>query len=110
MSLTLRVTYDVVTPESAELGDVADSGFYHRGGWQTPADDPSSWSLHDVVSEFGRGTFEDGGHGFYSADSHENYQTGEHTSFAVHPPDTITAASYRRLARLLCERPKRRTS
>ena len=107
MAIILRVTYDVVTPESAEQGDVAEAGFYHRGGWRTPADDPSAWSLHEAVSEFGRGCFEDGGRGFYSSDSRENYRTGERTSFAVHPPDTITAASYGRLARIFCERPRR---
>jgi hypothetical protein len=99
-----RVTYDVVTPESAEHGDVADSGYYARGGHQCGHDEPSQWTLHEVVSEFGRHSFEDSGHWFSSVYANEDYRTGESTSYAVHPPQTITAASYARLRRILCYR------
>lgn len=99
MALTFRVTYDVVTEESARDGDTADSGFYSRGGWKH--DDPSDWTLREVVSEFGRGTFENSGSWFSSCDSREDYQTGDSTSFAVHPPRTITPASYQRIRRIL---------
>ena len=100
--MTFRVTYDIVTPESAEQGDTAESGFYSRGGWKH--DDPSDWTLREVVSEFGRGAFEDGGSWFYTVDPRVDYRTGEDTSFAVHPPRTITAASYARIKRMLCGR------
>ncbi len=97
---TFRVTYDIVTPESAEDGDVAESGYYSRGGWKH--EDPSEWTLREVVTQFGYGGFEDGGSSFYSATSDTNYRTGEDTSYAVHPPKGITRSSYARVSRILC--------
>jgi hypothetical protein len=98
------VTYDVVTEESAEDGGTADSGFFHPGGWKTDADDRSEWSLKEVVSRFGRRGFEDSGSWFSSADSDIDYLTGEHTTYAIHPPRTITSASYQRLRRIFVGR------
>jgi hypothetical protein len=106
MAITFRVTYDIVTEESATDGDVAESGFYSRGGWKH--DDPSEWTLHDVVSEFGRNGLQDGGSSFYSIDSDTNYRTGKETNYAVHPPRTITRASYARIRRILSYREGRR--
>jgi hypothetical protein len=97
--VTFRVTYDVVTPESAEQGDYAESGYYSRGGWKH--EDESSWTLHEVVSQFGRNSLEDNGRWFSSTDSDTDYRTGEDTSYSVHPPRSITAASYARLRRIL---------
>lgn len=95
-----RVTYDVVTPESAEHGNVAESGYFFRGGWRH--DDPSEWTLREIVSQFGRKSLENSGSWFSTCDDGINYRTGECVSYAVHPPDNITAASYARLCRLLC--------
>ena len=98
------VTYDVVTHESAEQGDVADSGFYTPSGEQQSADDtPAKWTLRDVVSHFGRNNLTDCGGSFYSSNE-ENYRTGEQTSYAVHPPRTISNASYLRVRRVLADR------
>jgi hypothetical protein len=36
ITVKLSYTYDIVTPESAEDGDVAECGFYQPGGWQFP--------------------------------------------------------------------------
>jgi hypothetical protein len=104
-----RVTYDTVTPESAEQGDYADSSFAHPGGWKFDATDPGphDLTLREALRACGfygkpaRGAFEDGGRGFYAADSETNYRTGEDTRYAIHPPDTITPASYARVARVL---------
>ena len=97
-----RVTYDIVTEASAEQGDVAESGFYSRGGWKH--DDPSDWTLHEVVRQFGRNGLEDGGRGFYTCDSEIDSRTGDHTSYAVHPPQSVSSASYARLQRILSYR------
>lgn len=97
-----RVTYDVVTEESAEQGDTASSGYQSPDGRQH--DDPSEWTLHEVVSQFGRRSFEDGGRWFSSVDSDTDYHTGDDTSYAVHPPEGITAASYARVRRVLVGR------
>lgn len=102
-----RVTYDIVTPESAEQGDVAERGFCSPGGWKH--DDVAELSLREALSAAGfRSTsrygagFEDGGSSFYTVDPDLDYRTGEDTQYAIHPPPGITQASYRRVSRILC--------
>jgi hypothetical protein len=108
-----RVTYDITTPESAEQGDLADSGFAHPGGWKFPADDPGphEMTLREAIEACGlypsrRGGlgFEDCGRWFATVDADQDYRTGEDTRYAIHPPRTITRASYRRLRRYLTGR------
>jgi hypothetical protein len=100
------VTYDIVTPESAEQGDAAESGFASPGGWHHD-DRPEPVTLKEalrIVGYGGRpacGAFDDGGWGFYATDRDQDYRTGEETSYAIHPAITITPASYRRVRRLL---------
>lgn len=36
---SVTVTYEIVTPESAEHGDAAERGFYQPGGWHYPTPD-----------------------------------------------------------------------
>jgi hypothetical protein len=102
------VTYDVVTEDSARDGDVAESGFASPGGWKH--DDRSLLTLREAIAATGRYYsrhgcgFEDGGCAFYTSDSDTNYRTGEDTSYAIHPPRTITASSYRRVSRILTGR------
>ena len=45
------VTYDVVTHESAEYGEVAESGFESTGGWKH--DDPDYLTLKACLSACG---------------------------------------------------------
>lgn len=101
---TFRVTYDIVTPESAEHGDIAEQGFVSKG-----------CSLRAALAALGynycgpgqRGLgFEDGGSSFYTIDPERNYRDGSETFYAVHPPQPITRSSYRRLARLLTGKAK----
>jgi hypothetical protein len=110
-----RVTYDVVSPESAEQGDTCDSGFAHPRGWKFPANDPGphEMTLREAIEvcgfyprarAAGMGGFEDSGSWFSTIDPDQNYQTGEDTRYSIHPPKNITAASYRRLARYLTGR------
>lgn len=33
-TISIQITFDVVSPESAEDGDFADHGFYGEGGWK----------------------------------------------------------------------------
>lgn len=106
-----RVTYDTVTEESAELGDYAESGFAAPGGWKFPVEDPGPHevTLKEAIGICGMyarsrgpiGGFEDSGSWFSTIDADTNYRTGEDTRYNLHPPDTITGASYRRLARVL---------
>jgi hypothetical protein len=101
-----RVTFDVATPESAEHGDVADSGFAHPGGWKYPVDDPGphEMTLREAINACGfcgGGGFEDSGSWFTTADPDVDYRTGEDTSYSIHPPRAITPSSYARIRRLL---------
>lgn len=101
-----RVTYDVVTPESAENGDFAEIGYAAPGGWKFPLihgeerEAPPVMSLREAVNLAGGG-FEDSGSWFTTCDTEKNYRTGEETRYSIHPPRTITPASYRRVARIL---------
>ena len=102
MTTTFHVTYDVVTPESAEHADVAEAGFLTPHGGQTT--EAIEWTLHQVIQYFGCRGFDDGGSSFYSCDSTQDYRTGAETSYAVHPYESITGSSYRRVKRFLVGR------
>lgn len=115
MAARFRVTYDVVTPESAEHGDTADAGFAHPGGWRYPADDPGPHELtlreaietcgfYPRARRAGMGGFENSGSWFSTIDPDQNYSTGEETRYSIHPPRTISPASYARLRRYLTGR------
>jgi hypothetical protein len=110
MPAFFRVTYDVVSPESAEHGDTCDNGFAAPGGWKFPVDDPGphEMTLREAIETCGfypraKGIsgFENCGRWFSTIDPDQNYQTGEDTRYAIHPPRNITASSYKRLSRYL---------
>jgi hypothetical protein len=108
-----RVTYDVVDDVSAADGCTSEAGYAYPAGWRVPLEvEPfpvETLSLREALkaagdrsysARYGAG-FEDGGRAFYTVDSDPNYRTGEQTTYAIHPPEGITAASYGRLARVL---------
>jgi hypothetical protein len=98
-----RVTFETITEESAANGDADSRGYASSGGWQH--NDPADLSLKDAIRACGHwsgGGFEDSGHWFSTMDADINYQTGEDTYYSIHPPRNITAASYRRVKRILC--------
>ena len=87
-----NVTYDITTFESAEDGDVAESGFLGE-----------NLSLRKAVDLVGGvyGLYYGGNRSWYTADAEIDYRTGEHTMKALHAPLTITPSSLRRLQRIL---------
>lgn len=98
-----NVTYDIVTPESAEDGDTAESGFIAE-----------SVTLRDAIQDLHRTRTSrvDGVTGVECDSSHggprcvtitngTEFETGAVESRAIHIPRTVTAASARRIARLL---------
>jgi hypothetical protein len=101
------VTYEVVTPESAEHGDYAEIGFVTPGDWKqelstVPDGDRSmEMSLREAVDLFGVGACEDSGNWFNQCDCITDYRPGAETRYSLHPPGNITGASYERLKRLL---------
>ena len=102
-----HVTFEIVTPESAEQGDVADAGFCDHYG-NPNGNEPVPVTLRDAVHLVGRRSCEDSGGGWWtSVDSVQDFRTGESTSYSVHPPRNITPASFARVSRVLCFRPRR---
>ena len=108
----MRVTYEIITPESAEHGDAAERGFilpasgYHL---KVPIEEMNDfedselqWDVRDAEQWLGRGAMEDSGRWFNTVDPEQDFQSGAETFYSLHPDDKITPASYNRLARIFC--------
>jgi hypothetical protein len=103
------ITYDVVTPESAERGDTAEIGFVAPGGHQMSLNGPAAieaardnslkFDLRSAVRMIG--CVENAGSWFVEIDGRNNYRDGSNTRYSLHPPSDITSSSYGRLCRLL---------
>lgn len=98
------VTYEIVTPESAEIGDADERGFI---------DENVSFREAIELVQLTR-TCDIGGIVCIEADSSNiesarwftvyngaEYETGAHESRSLHIPDHVTSASRRRIARVL---------
>jgi hypothetical protein len=99
--MLFSVTYETITPESAEDGDTADSGFVAQGV-----------GLREAIDALGQG---EGGCEaseypvtdprwltMYDANRDRAYwEEGETVSRSLHFPDSMTAASRVRVCRLL---------
>jgi hypothetical protein len=87
------VTYDVITPESAENGDYEESGFIDE-----------ACSLREAFDLCGRFFTQDSGSWFtndeYGHGTRAYYEQGREEVRSLHPPRSITPASYERLRRL----------
>jgi hypothetical protein len=115
-ALTVAVTYETVTPESAEQGDFADVGFLDSHGFRNYA--AALWgaeagalkarcslTLRDALTLFGERY---GPHGvesdyptFRQADGSQDYRTGEETRLALHLPRSASAATFARVRRIV---------
>lgn len=96
-----RVTYDSVTPESAEQGETDSQGYMSPGNWQH--DDPSEMTLREA-KRLVQGGLEDCGRWFTTIDADHDYRTGAQETRSIHPPKGITQSSYRRLSNVLTGR------
>lgn len=99
------VTYEIVTPESAENGDAESRGFVLPGEWHMPIGEALSDGAASPAMDLRAAMQlaypqEDCGRWFSEIDGRQNYRTGAIETRAIHPPANITAASYARLARL----------
>ena len=86
------VTYEIVTPESAEHGDTAEDGFIAE-----------NISLRDAIDEVGGVCDEHNGNceWFTRYDYGTDYRTGARESRSLHVPDSVTNATRTRIGRLL---------
>ncbi len=101
-----RVTYDIVTPESAENGEAAEGGFVTPGNWHAPIEEALTTPDSDLEMDLREALrlvspSYDSGRWFDEPEHNTDYRTGAVESRALHPPKNITPASYRRLARYL---------
>lgn len=96
-----RVSFSIVTPESAELGDYAEHGFLLPGEWRESAE--TSEDVTMSLREATRLAYPqcDAGRWWQEEDGREDYATGAREYRAIHPPSNITPASYARVTRLL---------
>lgn len=79
--IKISKTYEVVTEESAEQGDIEESGFVHK-------DQP--YGFREIIKTIKDEGFHypDSSHGtprWLSTESEVNYRTGEHTTYELHP-------------------------
>ena len=91
------VTYEIVTPESAEHGDHAEIGFVAAGGWHR--NERENMTLRTAMKLCY--PQEDSGTGFYEVDGRQDYRTGSFETRALHVPANITASSLARVRRVL---------
>lgn len=102
MRATFNVTYDIVTPESAEEGDVEERGFIDK-----------DMTLRDAIDKVmeTRTSHVDCRHCIEANESHAprwitvyngmEYETGANESRSLHIPDHVTDSSRKRIAKLM---------
>jgi len=110
----VRITYEVITPESAENGDAEERGFIAPGlfNFRVPVEESLNkedwpdgsldWDLRAAEIYLGRGGMEDSGRWFTTTSPEQNFRTGADTFYSLHPSGNTTPASYARLARIFC--------
>ena len=93
------ITYETVTPESAEDGDYAESGFLAEGVTFREVMDELRWYRGGYAEADCYPVHNPRRFTFVGAD--EDYSTGAVTSYSLHLPEHITPASRMRIARLI---------
>jgi len=93
------ITYDIVTPESAEDGDLADCGMHAEGLTFREAMDELRWHRGCHVEADSYPLHRPRWFTFYEAE--HDYATGAVTSYSLHIPEHITEASRKRIARIV---------
>lgn len=94
---TFLLTFERITPESAALGDVAESGVLYEG-----------ISLREAIDEMdGAETIEANEYPLHSPrwvtayGTHEDYLSGEVGNISLHFPEHLTPSTRRRIVRLI---------
>ena len=109
-----HVTFDIVTPESAECGDIDDSGFVDSYGFQYSTHAKPTPFVIETGAACGMRLSEalnlisvcesSDGFAYYESDGRQNYETGAETRRAFHLPRNATGASVARVRRLMQSR------
>lgn len=93
-----HVTYEIITDESAEAGDVAESGFEAEGITLREAYDILRWT--GGYCEASDSSFCLGPYSWLSFYCEPDPYTGETKNYALHFPRNLTNATRRRIAKL----------
>lgn len=100
------MTYEVLTPESASEGDVADRGYCDEYG--NRYDEPAAVSLRAALRTLSslEPDCSDWAYArsWREADGREDYRTGAVENRSIHLPDGITPSSRARINRLIKSR------
>ena len=92
------VTYEIVTPESAEIGDAEERGYVAPSGWHDS--EPARMTLREALRL--ASPQQDCGRWFAEEDDgRQDFSTGAVETRSIHPPRSITPASYARVRRIL---------
>lgn len=94
-----RVTYEIVTPESAEQGDAESRGYVQPGEWRTDDASEAGMRLREAMRLCS--PQHDCGRWFSEEDGRTDYRTGAVETRSIHPPRNVTDASYARIRRVL---------
>lgn len=86
------ITFETITPESAEHGD------YHDAGFMVEEEEADLRTVIENAQSYG--ICEDSGDWFSSVDPSHNYYTGEEIFYSLHLKG-ITPSTYNRIKKLL---------
>jgi hypothetical protein len=114
------ITYEIVTEESAIIGDAAERGYCAPGGWRFPQDfnmcgeeakkfgEDNALTFHEVMRwALKQGGPWEGGNGTYylhpNSDDFEETEEGDSgwISYAIHMDENISKGSLSRVEKLL---------
>lgn len=102
--LKFNVTYEIMTPESAEYGDADERGFIVEGASLRDALDyvfSTRTSQCEGVEAVEANEYPVVSPGWITVYNGIEYLTGAHESRSIHFPDNMTASSRVRVARLM---------
>jgi hypothetical protein len=92
------VTYEIVTPDSAEHGEAEEMGFVAPGQWRDS--EPQLMSLREAMRLCGP-AYDCGNWWAEHGGDRCDYRTGAVETRSIHPPRNITESSYKRITRVL---------
>lgn len=93
-----NVTYDIVTPESAEHGDIAEDGFIAENVGLRDAID----ALFETRTRRVDGiSYAESGDSYFTVGNGMEIETGAHETRRLHFPQSTTDSTWHRIARLL---------
>jgi hypothetical protein len=92
------VTYEIVTPDSAEHGEAEEMGYVSPGQWHD--EEPQPMTLREAI-QLCSPTHDCGRWWAETGEDRCDYRTGAVETRSIHPPRNITPSSYARITRML---------